>query len=672
MLLEYFYAVGDFNQMVAGKWVWYPDDFEIELSARFMEKRYERDVFIPPFWKQYSCWRNVKFVKEVDLAEPEFIHIKAEGSYNLEIDQRYVYNCRGKAIIPAGKHHFVVSVYNAKGLPALKIDGETLATNDSWKVTCNDHIFKQAAFNDILIYGENTPNNVKLPTKKIMPISVYKKDGKTVYDFGKEMFAFVQLDGIVSDKENITVFYGESELEALSQDTCELISEVPIIQGVAKTDNPKAFRYITTEVENIGSITAFAEYLPLERCSSFNSSDELLNRIYETSLYTLSLTTREFIIDGIKRDRWIWSGDAYQGYLMNYYSFHEPDVIKRTMTALFGREPYDLHLNHILDYTFYWILGFVEYYEYTGDRAFIEKNLSKAVSILEYCLSRTNENGLIEGLPEDWVFIDWAEGLDNTGEVCFEQMLYAVSLQKTAELLKEFGKTVESEKYQAIAAEVLNKIEKFWDEDKGAYVHSFKNGKSDGKVLRYANMFAILYNLCGEDRQKQITEKVLKSDTVQQITTPYMRFYELAALMQRGEKKYVLDTIREYWGGMLNEGATSFWETYDAKKAGPEKYAMYGRDFGKSLCHAWGASPLYLIGKYMVGLKPMGETFTVEPDLVGLEYFTATIPLSKGEMKIKMDLTSVEVYSDKLNGTLLYEGKQYGVTAGKTLRVNKG
>ena len=151
-----------------------------------------------------------------------------------------------------------------------------------------------------------------------------------------------------------------------------------------------------------------------------------------------------------------------------------------------------------------------------------------------------------------------------------------------------------------------------------------------------------------------------------------MRFYEQAALMQRGEKKYVLETINEYWGGMLSEGATSFWETYNAKETGAEKYAMYGRDFGKSLCHAWGASPVYLIGKYVVGLQPMGETFTVAPDLSGLDYFEATIPLAKGEIKIKIDLMGVEAYSDELSGTLLYEGKRYTVEAGKTLRVNKG
>ena len=152
-----------------------------------------------------------------------------------------------------------------------------------------------------------------------------------------------------------------------------------------------------------------------------------------------------------------------------------------------------MHINTISDYTFYWIMGFADYYEFTGDRAFAEGNLSKMVSALEYCISRTNANGLMEGLEGDWVFIDWAEGLDNRGEVCFEQMLYAVSLQKTATLLQEFGRAAEAGKYQTLANDVFEKIEKFWDEEKGAFVDDYKTGNRN--VTRHANIFALLYDL---------------------------------------------------------------------------------------------------------------------------------------------------------------------------------
>ena len=95
-----------------------------------------------------------------------------------------------------------------------------------------------------------------------------------------------------------------------------------------------------------------------------------------------------------------------------------------------------------------------------------------------------------------------------------------------------------------------------------------------------------------------------------------MRFYELEALCAMGEQNYVLKEMKDYWGGMLKLGATSFWEEYNPAKKGAEHYAMYGREFGKSLCHAWGASPIYLLGKYYLGVKPTSAgyaTYIVEP-----------------------------------------------------------
>ena len=86
----------------------------------------------------------------------------------------------------------------------------------------------------------------------------------------------------------------------------------------------KAFRYVYVEIDGDLSycdLTMDYEYAPFDtrRSGSFRCSDELLNRIWEVGAYTMDLTTREFFVDGIKRDRWTWSGDAIQSYLMNYY-----------------------------------------------------------------------------------------------------------------------------------------------------------------------------------------------------------------------------------------------------------------------------------------------------------------------------------------------------------------
>ena len=112
----------------------------------------------------------------------------------------------------------------------------------------------------------------------------------------------------------------------------------------------------------------------------------------------LQLNTREFFIDGIKSDRWVWSGDAYQSYLMNYYLYFDNPTVTRTMLALRGKDPVTGHINTIMDYTFYWFLGIYDYYLYTGDKTFIQQFYPRMQSLMEYCLGRRNKNGLMQGL----------------------------------------------------------------------------------------------------------------------------------------------------------------------------------------------------------------------------------------------------------------------------------
>ncbi|MGO4495539.1 alpha-L-rhamnosidase C-terminal domain-containing protein [Paenibacillus sp. 2RAB27] len=118
------------------------------------------------------------------------------------------------------------------------------------------------------------------------------------------------------------------------------------------------------------------------------------------------------------------------------------------------------------------------------------------------------------------------------------------------------------------------------------------------------------------------------------------------------------EKILSYWGGMMERGATSFWEEYDPTMADDEHYGMYGMPFGKSLCHAWGASPIYLIGKYFLGVKPVSqgyETFVVEPHLGGLAWLKGTVPTAKGEVELDMNDERICVRATVGQGVLRYD-----------------
>jgi len=419
------------------------------------------------------------------------------------------------------------------------------------------------------------------------------------------------------------------------------------------------------------SISMMYEYLPLEYRGAFKSSDELLNEIWDVSAYTMHLTTREFFIDGIKRDRWVWSGDAYQSYLMNYYLFFDSPSVERTLLALRGKDPVTAHVNIIMDYSFYWFVGIYDYYLYTGDTKFIETFYPRMKSLMEFCLGRRNENGFLEPLEGDWVFIDWADGLPKTAEVSFEQMLLVRSLEAMAVSAEIAGESEDQKQYQELADDLKEKLfDVFWDEDENVMKHQRINGERQDIVTRYANMFGIFFNYFNEEQKQSVKNKVLLNDDILQITTPYMRFYELEALCAMGEHKFVLDEIRDYWGGMLELGATSFWEKYDPKQSGDEHLEMYGRPYGKSLCHAWGASPIYLFGKYHLGVKPSKPGYAeyeIKPNLGGLEWMEGKVPTPKGEVSVYCSTKDIKVKAAEGEGKLIFNSQNQPIVNSGTI-----
>lgn len=647
-------------------WIWYPGDFEIWLSNKMQNRRTDRGSFFPVFWKVDSHYPLMDFHKEFNLVSPEEIRIHAEGSYNVKLDGRPVEGTPEKIVVPAGKHKVNVKVFSQATVPAIFIKGKTIVSDTSWLVTFEDKEWIDETgktsdisatrwlnagswnFNDPAI----PPATFALPTVKMHARSVNAKGNTRLVDFGKETFGFIQLHGI-RGKGNITLYYGESREEALSEKGAVTLDRLTVSTAVKKDSLmllSKAFRYVnmvTDKGVTVDSISMRYEYADVKDRGSFTCSDELINRIYEVAKYTLHLNTREFFIDGIKRDRWVWSGDAYQSYLMNYYLYFDKGTVTRTLLALRGKDPVTSHINTIMDYTFYWFLGIYDYYLYTGDKGFIRQFYPRMQSLMKYCLDRRNQNGLLEGLPGDWIFIDWADKLSKKGEVSFEQLLLCRSLETMKVCAGIAGDDRAAGEYDRMAEELRPRLfTLYWNEQKQALVHSRVDGKQTGTVTRYSNMFSIFFDYFNEQQKQAVKKSVLLNDSIQKITTPYMRFYELDALCAMGEQNYVTQQIKNYWGGMLTLGATSFWEEYNPAKKGAEHYAMYGREFGKSLCHAWGASPVYLLGKYYLGVKPTApgyETYTIEPVLGGLKWINGTVPTPHGDIMVHCSTKEIKI-----------------------------
>src|SRR5690606_22080010 len=264
---------------------------------------------------------------------------------------------------------------------------------------------------------ENRPSQFRLAVTPKEPASKELRDGHPFLDFGRETFGYLQFHNL-KGAGSVNIYYGESIAEAISPGECYSLDRFDATEagsrakdGIYTLEDANAFRYVWIHADagvSWDRISMLYEYVPLTYQGSFECSDPKLNEIYEMGLYTLHLNTREFFLDGIKRDFWVWSGDAYQAFLMNYYSFFDLDVTRRTLIALRGKDPLVRHMNTILDYSLYWFISLYDYYLYTGDLGFIKQYYDRAVSLMDFCIKQRNEEGFLEGRPQDWVFVDWA------------------------------------------------------------------------------------------------------------------------------------------------------------------------------------------------------------------------------------------------------------------------
>ena len=690
-------------------WIWYPGDWEIWLGNQFNNRRTERGAMFPPFWKQDSHWVTVEFSTTVRLKKAETITIATEGDFNFMFDGKLQFGMPQTFVVPAGEHRLNIKVHNQATPPALFVDGETIHTDDTWLATYEDKIWIDENgvahgsgvyvipgfwnFNDI----KQKPSNFKLARENWKPVDVVAMNNGVIYDFGKETFGYPVLEGL-KGTGTVCIYYGESKEEALDKDYCETFDRVTCTDGNPDTPSlgSKAFRYIYIERDGSVDYASFSvdyEYLPFDkqRSGSFRCNDEELNRIWQVGAYTMDLTTREFFMDGIKRDRWTWSGDAIQSYLMNYYLRFDTECVKRTIRQLRGKDPVTAHVNTIMDYTFYWFKSVLDYYQYTGDIAFVREIYPRMLTLMDYCLGRINKNGMAEGQPDDWIFVDWVDfPMHKRGILCFEQILFCKSLQTMALCAKLLldspvpnppQGSIPPEKYASDAqffdemAEKLRRTVKdtFWDHHAHAYLHALEDGQMNRMITKFPNMFAVIYGYADDEERQEILENVLLNDSIEKITTPYMRFYELEALCDMGMQCNVLPEMKAYWGGMLREGATSFWEKYNPEEKGRQHLAMYGRPYGKSLCHAWGASPIYIIGKYFLGVqptKPGYEEYIVKPVLGGLEWIEGEVPTPFGKIRVKMTHDTVSVYSDGGSGRLLVHDQEIVIPAKKEVKIN--
>lgn len=131
---------------------------------------------------------------------------------------------------------------------------------------------------------------------------------------------------------------------------------------------------------------------------------------------------------------------------------------------------------------------------------------------------------------------------------------------------------------------------KFYDENKGLFTSG-----ADKQVSYASQVWMVLGNVIEPEMGLEVLHNVAAEKDAVEMVTPYIYHYYIEALLKCGAKDEALAVMKNYWGGMAELGADTFWELYNPKN--PDE-SPYGGTIVNSYCHAWSCAPAYFLRRY--------------------------------------------------------------------------
>lgn len=370
---------------------------------------------------------------------------------------------------------------------------------------------------------------------------------------------------------------------------------------------PKGVKVISLMYRETGYDSSF--------CGDFSCDDEFLNSLWQKSLRTLYVTMRDSFMDCPDRERAQWWGDVTSEMIMTMYSMdsnsyllyqkgveamlsHIDDTdVLQTVVPISG-DYFELPVQQLAG-----IVGFLTYYEYTGDMAFLEKVYTPSLNYLK--LWKIGENNLVVHREGSWDWPDWGKKADMTA-IENAWVYYALSAtEKMAELLEKDGDLAFIAQRKA---DISKGYQALWTE-------SGYKSKDVRKPDDRANALAVLSGLAQKEQYDIITDVL----TTTKNSSPYMEYYVLEALCKMGRYETAKDRIKDRYKDMMGEDYSTLWEFWDSWRGTKN--------------HAWSGGPLVIMSKHFAGITPLEagyEKVKIAPQYALSDSINCTVPSVKG------------------------------------------
>jgi hypothetical protein len=499
-------------------------------------------------------------------------------------------------------------------------------------------------------------NSKKLLQKGIQQADLYGrgfcemslKSGEcaVLLDFGKEIQGGVQIvTGGFSGKEaiNIRLRFGESVSECMSnigEDGAtndhalrDFNTQLPWMGKME--EGSTGFRFLRIDILDkdrtllIKEISAISQFRDIPYLGSFESSDKKLNEIWKVGAYTVHLNMQDYLWDGIKRDRLVWVGDMHPEVMTINSVFGYNEVVPKTLDYIKGVTAPTNWMNGISSYSIWWILIQKDWFMQNGDFEYLKAQEQYLAELFKNLSTKIDYNGkeILNGTR----FLDWPTSRNKETVHQGYQALMKMAFEAGVDMFQY----LENSKMKNVCIESLKKMK------------AYKLGKASSKQ---ASALMFLADLCS----KEESVKVLLESGVKNFSTFY-GYYMLEALAKAGKSDEAIELIKEYWGAMIDLGATSFWEDFNIDwmknasridelpvKGKIDVHRKYGdfcyRGLRHSFCHGWASGPTAWLSNHVLGvqvLEPKFKKVKIVPNLGSLKWVKGTYPTPFGVIEIE-------------------------------------
>ena len=376
----------------------------------------------------------------------------------------------------------------------------------------------------------------------------------------------------------------------------------------------------------IKSVMATSFSRKLQPKGSFRCSDERVNEIFRVASRTLMLNMHDYLWDGIKRDRLVWVGDMHPETTAIACLFGDDPSIGRSLTYSREHTPLPNWMNRTPTYTAWWLIILHDYYMQNGRLSFLREQRAYVDGALRQLNGVVREDGTIS--RDGSYLFDWpSHGSDD--ETAGIYALWVLAAKKSRSLFKTLGLDVR------VCDDMLEKLSRF--------------RRLSVREMKQCEAFLVYAGVKGaENACSFLTRGGAKGFST------FMSYYILHSIAAAGRADTAVELMKQYYGGMLDMGATSFWEDFDLdlmeNSCPVDRLPREGErdihgDFGKhcyvgfrhSLCHGWSCGPIAFLMKSLSGLE-ISEAgcrkIRLHPQSGGLDWYEISYPTPFGNLEI--------------------------------------